>query len=415
MNHSSIVITLTFLVIIVLGWWGYSKLEWVETTVDLGFKQEARQNPYLAATKYLDEHEITVSDSRQWDSLDLLGEEKNENEYVGTLIVTSSRLMLGEHRQKQMWDWVQKGGHLITHAQAFTDPETGESEDELLNKLTLNLFEAENGGTVKSADDENSYSNNSQANRPWLHNATKFDEKSCPKEEYLVDLSFQDTNSPIRAAFTPGLYLEDISEKAVSWSVNNDGIQMIQYEIDEGLVTVMTDTSLWSNGKIACFDHAYLLWLLTNNSGGVHFLYNAEIASLWQLLWRHASFVVMFSGILLLLWIWKNSSRFGPFILIDTKKRRQLKEHLGASSMFLWSQKKYEKLYEPLQKSILSTITVRHHHVTKLNGNDRSEFISQLTQINSKDVHWALSCQKCENRNTFFRLIQTLQLIRNRL
>jgi hypothetical protein len=395
-------------VVIGLGWWGYSKLEWVEKSIDLGFESEARKNPFLAAMGYLKAKEIPVTDLRRWNDLDTLSDD-SKGGGIGTLVVASNRQLLSHRRQQQLWDWVRDGGHVIAVGQSFTNKKTGINTDDILNRLSLNLYPAK---TTKTSAKFTGRSRQ-QAYRPWLMRANKYDDKTCSQEGDPVEINFRGVDEPIKVAFTPGLLLQDASDEAENWASNKDGIQIIQYQVGDGLVTVMTDISIWSNAKIACFDHAYFLSLLTRDGGGVGFLYNSKVISLWQSLWKYAADIVFLALIILLLWIWKSSVRFGPLIAEDRQTRREMGEHLAASALFLWRQEKYQELYRSLRESVLSAVARRRQNANKLNANEISQLVSDMTHIDKHDVYWALTVKECRDKKTIQRLIQTLQKIRN--
>ena len=42
---------------------------------------------------------------------------------------------------------------------------------------------------------------------------------------------------------------------------------MMQFEVGEGLLTIVTDPSIWTSYRIDKYDHAYLLWILSAGEG----------------------------------------------------------------------------------------------------------------------------------------------------
>ncbi|NOX77049.1 MAG: DUF4350 domain-containing protein [Gammaproteobacteria bacterium] len=398
--------TAWLLLILVLGivaWFAF-RWEWVEKSIDLGFDTEALGNPYLAAGQFLREQGVDVIAEPGWDILDRARDETDALS-SGVLIVPASRRSLSERRQTQLWRWVENGGSLITQAQGFSDPETGYSGDAILNRLGLQLYPAEAGETREKFDPA----------RPWLQRATHFDSDRCGAEKNVVKLEFTDQPELLQALFAPGLVLVDEEQAATSWASNNDGIQFIRVEVGKGQVIVTTDISLWSNAKIGCYDHAFLLWLLVRDDAQVGFLFNAEVDSLWTLLWKYAPFSAGFGLIWILLWWWNRAARFAPLLPGFFPARRELGEHLYASAMFVWRNGEVASLYRPLQKNVFRETAERHPTFDNMNGDEQSAFLAKITGLDQKKVQWALHCRECEKRSTFLRLVGILQLIRNRL
>jgi hypothetical protein len=326
---------------------------------------------------------------------------------TATLIITGSRNILGESRWQALWQWLEDGGQLITNAQAFTDPETGRSHDELLNRLGLHLYE------VSQPQDE--LPDSRQALRNWLQFATEFDSEACPSPDHIITLPVEGEDTPLQIAIHPGLVLEDHSAEAVASADNEDGIQLIQYAVGHGSVTVVSDISLWSNGKMACYDHAYLLDYLAASSSGAWIIYNVEMPSLWSLLWRKAPLVLSLSGLLLVLWVWRYSLRFGPLILPAPAQRRRLMEHIRAGGMYHWRQGYHGAQVEDLQQSIISAMHYRYQGFRHLDETERCALIAKVSRFDATEVQWALNCKQCANQDAFVRLIQVLQAIRNKI
>ena len=397
-----LIITLLMVGLFVLAYWFYSRMEWVETTVDLGFSQAARTNPYLAAEHLLNGQQLHTVTERGLKALDELPEPS------ATLIIAGSRRGLSKERKQQLWDWVDAGGHLITNAQAFSVSDAQPSPDDILARLDLHLYHTEKVANTRAGRE--------RALRYRIEQGRRSSAVlPCLSEEHVVELPFEGEIEPLELAIAPGLLLHDSGEAAFSWASNADGVQFIQYKIGEGLVTIVTDLSLWSNGSIACYDHAYLLWLLTEGGSGVQVLYDADVPSLWALLWKHVPMGVLLFTALLLLWLWARSRRFGPLIQHKVSQRRQLMEHLHASASFFWRHERQHRLIDELQQSIVKTVAHRHQGYHKLESAMQSELIAKITQLDGADVHWAMHCSQCPNPQTFTRLIRVLQTIRNRL
>jgi hypothetical protein len=400
-KYNRIILWLIALLLLASIYWGYRQLEWIDEEIDLGFDKDAIVNPYLAAEQFLNEQNINIRMLKSVNEFDELPDNAT------TLIITASRKIMGENQQERLWKWIEDGGHLITSPQGLTDFDTGLSRDDLLNRLGLYVYPVGEGKSSQNSDEEIA--------RAWMQFSRKFNTEMCLPQEDILSLEFDEGEEAVKIAMEPGLIMEDYSESAVSASFNPDGIQFIQYEVGEGLVTLMTDTSIWSNGKIGCYDHAYLLWTFSNWGGSAWILYDSDMPSLITLLWNKIPLEIILVVMLILLWLWKSFHRNGPIITINYKQRRQLLEHLKATGIFLWRRKYYKKLLGHVQQSIYSTMTKRHQGFNKLEDSEQYDVLEKITRCHKDEIIWAISLEDCKNRDQFLRAIQVLQSIRNKL
>ncbi|HSX50873.1 MAG TPA: DUF4350 domain-containing protein [Cellvibrio sp.] len=119
-------------ILIGLGYWWYTTLEWEEKEVDLGYSKEALQNDFLAAEIFLRKHGIQATTVK---NLSLLDTHSWRNLKLGaqdTLVIINGYKTLTDERYDTLYEWVSNGGTLITSTQnPFVGAHTGE-EDVLL-------------------------------------------------------------------------------------------------------------------------------------------------------------------------------------------------------------------------------------------------------------------------------------------
>jgi len=84
----------------------FSLYERVETTIDTGYSDEARRNPYLAAKNYLERFQVETETSTEMTVLDRL-------QFGETLFVTNGSTVRSQERKDQLLNWVSEGGRLI--------------------------------------------------------------------------------------------------------------------------------------------------------------------------------------------------------------------------------------------------------------------------------------------------------------
>jgi Domain of unknown function (DUF4350) len=190
---------------------------------------------------------------------------------------------------------------------------------------------------------------------------------------------------------------------------------LLYFDIGEGSVTITSDNTIWANQRIDCHDHAYGLWRLVNPDGRVWFLINQDAPSLAAILWRNASYGVIAGIIALALWLWSLSVRFGPVLVVEQSGRRSLAEHIYASAMLLWRKQQHPQLLNVLRKEILERLDEQHPNLDQASGEQRLEFLHQLTGISQADIKQALFADGLHHPQEFAAAIAHLQTIRKQL
>ena len=186
---------------------------------------------------------------------------------------------------------------------------------------------------------------------------------------------------------------------------------LLYFDIGEGSITITSDNSIWANQRIDCHDHGYGLWRLINPKGRVWFLINQDAPSLAAILWRNASYGVSAGIIALILWLWSNSLRFGPVLVVEQTGRRSLAEHIYASAMLLWRKQQHPQLLIVLRKEILERLDEQHPNLDQASGAQRLEFLQELTGINQADIQQALFADGLHHPQEFAAAIAHLQTI----
>ncbi len=134
-----LVISLVIAVVIGLGYWWYTTLEWEEKEIDLGYSKEAKQNDYLAAEMFLRKQgvqattvkNLTLLDTHSWRNLKLGAQD--------TIVIINGYKTLSQERYDSLYEWIENGGTLITSTQnPFIGTHTSE-EDLLLKDFNIEL------------------------------------------------------------------------------------------------------------------------------------------------------------------------------------------------------------------------------------------------------------------------------------
>ncbi len=454
-----LIISALIALLIGLGYWWYTTLVWEEKEIDLGYSKEAIQNDFLAAEIFLRKQGVQATTVK---NLSLLDKHSWRNLKLGaqdTLVIINGNKTLTQERYDSLYEWVENGGTLITSTQnPFIGTHTSE-EDLLLNDFNIELQPEEKDADTRNllkklADgfDEEDKDKNEEPDEKSGSDKNQIDKQKKPKKKKLkkeekpenyyrcalketpTPITFASEEKPLNFDFSRGrqfIYYDYVArdnatdEDAESYTdeseSEDDGYydetheHLLYFDIGDGSVTIMSDNHIWSNQRIDCHDHAYGLWRLINHEGRVWFLINQDAPSLASILWRNASYGVSAGIIALILWLWANSLRFGPVLVVEQTGRRSLAEHIYASAMLVWRKQQHPQLLNLLRKEILDRLDEQHPNLNQPAGDQRMEFLHQLTGIAQADIKQALFADALHHPQEFAAAIAHLQTIRKQL
>jgi hypothetical protein len=101
-RNGLIIAAIVLVALAALSWWAYSKFEFYDTESELGYRGEARKNPYLAAGRLLEKFAASVRFERVYTELPPPG---------ATLLLPTPRRNLSPQRSEQLRRWAEAGGH----------------------------------------------------------------------------------------------------------------------------------------------------------------------------------------------------------------------------------------------------------------------------------------------------------------
>ncbi|MEE9253600.1 MAG: DUF4350 domain-containing protein, partial [Pseudomonadales bacterium] len=304
--------------------------------------------------------------------------------------------------------WVERGGHLIMRGAMPWNAQRATSGDPLLDFLQVQVHEQ------PQFSDELAPSTETQRVRRELMETAQMNIDAnalCGPVEDVVQLRFIEEDDTVVALFSSDRSLVDAGNGAFAAASNQYGTQLLQFEIGDGLITVMTTLRLWRNRVIDCHDHAHMLRLLVATSEKLWWLYDTELPALPILVWRNAALVVLGMLALIALIAWRAAFRIGVPLAREADARRQLMEHIDGVARFYWQYGSSDKLLDELREEVMRVHRVRADR----KSNDPVASLATLTGIAESDVRWALSV-KAQNRDaSFSRAVSILQKLRKAL
>ena len=425
--------------------WLLSKFEKIQTVKNLGYKKEAFLNPYLAGQTFLEETGIKTDTTVDIEVI--LDSVSNDD----TVVLLNKR-RFHPVQTKKIMEWLSNGGHLIMTPSSLWDTEAETSDDEFLNQFGVQFHEwetdieewegevsdiienytdqilAENVTEAAAEGDPELESNANDEYEGTLDSETEEasqETSACTPydQETPSYIAYDNNGNTISINFRNRYHLTDSSGNALyaeELEDNDSANHILQYPVGEGMLTVLSDQRFWKNQQISWYDHSYLLWMLTSDSETAWFVFDTDSPNVIELLWATAKYLIICLGFGLILVIWQQGKRFGPTIPDTSFNRRQLVEHIEASTRFSWNHKQFENNMTVLLHDIRQQLRITHniifdelsdvHNTTEL-----VKKISLITQMNEKSVQSAFAPSFEYKENAFVQRIQLLQQLRNRL
>ncbi len=412
-----VLISALCLVIAAIGYWFFWHIEWIEKEIDTGYSEQARRNHFLAAEQFLQQNGLAVEQFRSSSLADRINDQDTVISTDDTLLLINGYRTLKDERQEKVWQWLQRGGHVIMSTRNDFIGNSNDEVDQLLARAGISIVPIDTSEII--IDDDADETNEADTDTPETDNLPW----QCRGTEGVVSIDFSGEPDPLQARFNGKHHLIDNNENAKAWVNDDSGTVLLQYNIGEGMLTVTNSNHLWNNANIGCFDHAFLLWSLTSHQGKTWIINNQDAISLWKQLWRGIPYAMLSLSLCLLLWLWRASTRFGPIRQYTITKRRRFLEHIQANAAFLWRQKQDQQLLETLRQQVLRLMARHHQGFSQLNRNEKVNAVVNVTKLPAAEIQAALfdtdNDGTKQNRKMhsqeFVAQVQRLQMIRNRL
>ena len=370
------------------------KLEPYEDVIEHGPAPEVASSPYLAAEHFLRKQGIAA---RRAEGLDVLDGLPSEGQ---TLMLLADRGNMTPRQVERVLQWTAGGGHLLFIAERLWDEEEGKSGDLLLDLLGVQQYMSD------ELDDE-------EASEAEAENEQNEEHEAYPQ---LTKLYLENEQAPAYIAFDTDFHLYDAQNRAHAWANSDSATHLLQLYHGDGLITVLSDPWIWQNRNIKEYDHAWLLWYLSQDSA-VTLLYHADSDGLARLLLRHFPLALLVLALLIIATLWHVGMRHGPLQAPASRARRQLEEHLRGSADFLLRRSGQHSLLKGLQQDINRRARRRHPGFDKLAVAEQWQVLGRLTRLPAKDISQAMRPLPPQrlSASDFTRQVAHLQTLRNAL
>ena len=394
-RRAGFILTIALLLILgLLASYVLGKLEPYEDVIEHGPAPEVASSPYLAAEHFLRKQGIAA---RRAEGLDVLDGLPSEGQ---TLMLLADRGNMTPRQVERVLQWTAGGGHLLFIAERLWDEEEGKSGDLLLDLLGVQQYMSD------ELDDE-------EASEAEAENEQNEEHEAYPQ---LTKLYLENEQTPAYIAFDTDFHLYDAQNRAHAWANSDSATHLLQLYHGDGLITVLSDPWIWQNRNINEYDHAWLLWYLSQDSA-VTLLYHADSDGLARLLLRHFPLALLVLALLIIATLWHVGMRHGPLQAPASRARRQLEEHLRGSADFLLRRSGQHSLLKGLQQDINRRARRRHPGFDKLAVAEQWQVLGRLTRLPAKDISQAMRPLPPQrlSASDFTRQVAHLQTLRNAL
>ena len=406
-NRLSIKLVLGVLLAGLIAWGLYSSIEFYQETEESSWSVDALRNPYLAAQKFMAESGIAVTDVDSLVKLDQLTS-------LGTLFFSDANQVQTPQQLRQVMDWLKVGGNVI-----YTADSVAHSDDLLLREFEVEVewreFEDEAAGEEKPLSETlREYNRQIEDGKSREDIVRALNEE----EDSLTTVQFSDDIGALEVAFNDAKILtqpyivdseSDTSHQPFSWSYSAYGVHMMQFEVGSGLLTIISDPGIWTSYQVDQYDHAYLLWLLSSGEGNFAILRSVLRDSIWVLMARNATELLIAAGLMLLIWIWRSGYRFGRLLPRDLAHSRALGEYFSSISHYLWHRRHGEYLVTPLRQRVLRRASLTLGEFSLADQQRQFELIAERCDLNPVPVTRAFNVDDF-NETSF---VQTVRLLKH--
>lgn len=361
----------------------------------LGYQGIARQNPYLAAERYLTLDGIQTKSQH--------GAVKLEGNSDLIFAPATALRSLGD--SERILAWVRGGGHFVCLLQRGENfwRDTGQRADHQPyrwagdgreSELGLELMAESIGCTLVDLDlcDQGFDSFDAVARGEELPNCE------------LVNITIQDRSYQMKLGGGRGVKRD--YDRFSDWCDTFEEHRFASRQYGNGRVTFISDGRAFRNPYLKMEDHALVLERLALGSEGVVFSLG-EVRSFTSMLAEYGGAPLWGLLLLIIIWLWRSLPRFGPPLDVAETHSRNYAIQLLNSGRFLWDNKQESHLLKPLRNAVLRKAGRLDGHDFDINA--LSEEWSVVSGLPVDDIKHAMTLSHVRDPALMLKVTQNLQ------
>jgi hypothetical protein len=374
-----------------VGTWVSNHTEWVEHTVPLPLRGEAARNPFYAAQRFADQLGATTT----WDRIFV------EPSADAVIVLSTWQWSLSASRRLAIERWVENGGRLVVDRGIWggvedfgrwsgivwrefpeSEDESGEDDEEAEETEEAEEGGSEEGGSEETppageAGVEDGGDETDDENPAWM-----------PKCVEVVEERGDVPAGTAGPAPMPRRTLCSVGEREMlrakeplQWALHSEkgGMHAVRVRVGRGSVTVINSMPFRSR-SLFDGDHAWLLVNATQMKRGdeIHFLSEDEYPGLLALAWLRGRPVVLLSGLLIALLLWRGAVRFGPLAAAPAPARRSLAEQIRGTGQFVLRGGGAAALHAAMVRALEEAVRKRVKGFGGLSGRARTAALARV-------------------------------------
>jgi len=355
------------------------KRDWIEIEEEIpvaGYG-EPKWNPLYALRESL------RLDGVQAHSRRLLNLKEMNLQPADTLVLLGDVRELSADIERELLEWVHRGGHLVIQAPQWQPLYTSSF---ILQRLTVEPSQARSRC-------------HHHQNQPLL----------CSGNRFTV-------HNPAQAE----VYWSDKHDKTAVWArlKYSAGYVDIAGSLDFLHNGFLANYFPWQNSGLRPQAHRALArQMLAPNygRGTIYLIFNRDIPSLWKLLWQHGWPVWLPLALALAGGLWRGSQRFGAVLPAPPAQRRSLLEHVRASGYYLYRRRQSAVLYQAVRNVFMQRLQQRAPWIAAQTGAEQIQAIARHLRYSPQQVRDSLTLPAVGDNAILHARIALLIEMRNKL
>lgn len=385
MKHRSLLIVGVLLVgIAVLVAWIARNTRWEEVKLSTPLRGEALSNPHYALQKLVSQ---------------LGAHSTRENLFAApdpgdVIYLTNWNWDLAEGRRRQLEQWVESGGRLVTDTSVFVYDDEHFFHWSGIRQVMPQL-----------AEDK-------------VRARRRLAEEGCMELEPRGQ-SFMAGDRGDRSLVVCGFSVWSAYEtvRPILWALRDEvGMQALRVPVGEGSLTVLAATP-FARRALLQEDHAALFVTAAQLRAGdhLHILSEEDFPSLAALAWRFGWPVTVLLALALLLALWRRAARFGPRLPPAVPARRSLAEQIRGVGRFAMRHGGGHALHAASRRALERAARRRIPGFDQLKGAERGEALARAARLDAPDLQQAMNPSADAGPRVLVAAITQLETVRRRI